>query len=534
MIQCQPRLSNLTTVSRPIRQILACVVGPALFAVLLSFSLVFPAQATAQQSPSDSAPNARALIDLVISRAFKLESSHLLFRAVELEAVGNDHHSKIEVERSGGRIIINFIYDKVALQNPAMLFPDLVLLSAITSINTKVTGSPLNFDPSLAAKFGDQSTLVFPKSRQRFLATWIEVFRNAQQGSATANLAMTWISLLAQKALAINSESEETLRSIGLGREKRAEAIRITQTTLERLAADAQGTDVALKRFTSSSPAGNQSALLDRLILNNDRAGVAKMFQDQLPWDFMEPTEKMVWTEWIGAIEKPDDKNTEILFRGIGVQNRVLSLEKGENTSWAFLSAGIQGSDGLAHLFQRSRDVIGNLFGEGSILSPTISLQLKRHAFASKDSNFISFTSDYMTAAGFIGNAIEPEHGKHQGLLGVRLDRRRTLPNFTSEMNEKEYLVPLLIFPDEVVFFEEATALTREQFKDRPFAENLLKRANAQSTAQLNFDSITDDGLLNDKFERDSVDALVSLFSRSSTTQRSHLNMKCMDLFSGI
>ncbi len=59
-----------------------------------------------------------------------------------------------------------------------------------------------------------------------------------------------------------------------------------------------------------------QTEKLNHLIARNDRAGVAKLLEDYLPWPLMEPTEKKAWSTWIESIRNPDPSNKELIFRG--------------------------------------------------------------------------------------------------------------------------------------------------------------------------------------------------------------------------
>ena len=75
-------------------------------------------------------------------------------------------------------------------------------------------------------------------------------------------------------------------------------------------------------------------------------------------------------------------------------------------------------------------------------ISPKVTSMMINHARDPVGSAFLSFTTKASTAFGFAGRET----------LAVRVDRRRVLPNIQSGLkHEMEMLVPLLIFPDEVI-----------------------------------------------------------------------------------
>ncbi|WP_413558264.1 hypothetical protein [Bdellovibrio sp. HCB209] len=207
-----------------------------------------------------------------------------------------------------------------------------------------------------------------------------------------------------------------------------------------------------------------QEQKLNDLILRNDRKGVARMLEAYMPWEMMEPFEKATWKGWIEAIEFPDMKNSEVMVRGVDYStDKVQRLRMADGSErLGFFSTVLTKNQGSYTRRLRSLSTNRVKNGETSFHATTLlTTQLSRHAGDPRASSFVSFTSAPEVAIGFVGRA--QEQGKSGGgILAVRVDKRRMLPNMMSSYQQEiERLVPLIIFPDEVIAYRESAGITK-------------------------------------------------------------------------
>lgn len=496
--------------------------------LLFSIVLLLGHQQSIAEMPPASSERSKVTLDLVndvITRANKIRLQGVSFQLNERKFFPNNQHSVIEVAASENQVKILFSFDKASLEKPELLFHNLIFLSAITSVGVPGTDSLLQFDPSLAKKLGTLSAFIFPKSGFRFVSNWIETLQNAQLGSLRAKWAVASIAQFALEHLIMLPTLDFKLSKMGLTKEKFDEILRSSKSQQSLLATQVKSLEENNERSLArrrSLEDKNQAAILSELIMKNDRKGVAHLFRTNLPWEMMEPTEKQNWLKWIDAIENPDSRNTTILFRGFGIKNKTFKRE----SSWAFIASSMNDFGTIVDLFQRSRSS-GNAFKDLGVETSTISLQAKRHAFSSMHGSlFLSFSLDYMLAASFAGTETELPKDAHQGLLGVRIDQRRLVVNFTSEMNEKEYLVPLIVFPDEVLFVKEVTYDNRHQLKDPEVIKGVIAEIK-KSGADLGINMITDEVYMSDRFQADVDKTILSLFGKSANRQKFGNTVSC-------
>jgi hypothetical protein len=203
-----------------------------------------------------------------------------------------------------------------------------------------------------------------------------------------------------------------------------------------------------------------ESEKLNDLVKRNDRAGVARLLETFVPFDLMEPVEKRLWQDWIEAIRHPDASQSVILYRGIDPQDKPQKVldAKGEVTGYGFFSTVLSKNQGnytrRLRSLVRSRQILGALgtahFGNAAKpptaleSAPGLTMMMNNHAVAPIGSPFMSMTTSLNVARHF---------GK-EGVVVARVDRRRLLVNHVGIGFEKEILLPLILFPDEVLRFE--------------------------------------------------------------------------------
>jgi hypothetical protein len=204
---------------------------------------------------------------------------------------------------------------------------------------------------------------------------------------------------------------------------------------------------------------------LNDLVKANDRAGVARLLETYLSLETMEPFERGLWQEWIESIRNPDLANRRLLFRGIDKDDPVQKVfdQKGKETGYGFFSTLLTKNQGnytrrlrsFATMRMKFANPINLQLASGASLpeiSPLISTPkvaeiIFNHSKDPKGSPFMSFTLSPSVAYSWA------ESGG--GYLVAQIDARRALPNVISLFkHEVEMLVPMIVFPDEVVHYE--------------------------------------------------------------------------------
>ena len=217
----------------------------------------------------------------------------------------------------------------------------------------------------------------------------------------------------------------------------------------------------------------NQEKKLNDLIIANDRSGVRKMLEAYLPWEVMQPFEKESWKTWLEAIEHPNWNDSIVSYRGLDYRTDKLQRTKDGNIGlmWTVLTKNQGSYTRRLRSLTTNRLVNGKAFGmDGAQMTA----QFSNHSRKPQASSFLSFTPFIETANEFVS--------KHGGMIAVRVDSRRMISNITSRYNEAEYLVPLIIFPDEVLHFTEGYP-DREKLQEqlRDILENKLKLGSLEN-----------------------------------------------------
>ncbi len=201
---------------------------------------------------------------------------------------------------------------------------------------------------------------------------------------------------------------------------------------------------------------------LNDLILNNDRKGVRQLLEAYLPWTVMEPVEANTWKTWLEAIENPDWSKTTVAFRGVKYDtDKIQRRQTPQGEVYGFMSTVLTKNQGnytrrlrsLATNREKNGD-FGSKIRKEKIQTVKITDQMATHATDPVASNFLSFTYDLGIANSFNGGVRGTQ--PLGGILVVKMDSRRLVPNLTTAFTfEMELLAPLIIFPDEVVIYEE-------------------------------------------------------------------------------
>lgn len=230
---------------------------------------------------------------------------------------------------------------------------------------------------------------------------------------------------------------------------------------------------------------------LNDLIVRNDRQGVRRLIETYLPWPLMEPVEVKTWKNWLDAIEFPRTDKTTVAFRGVDYQTDFIQkLETPEGTKIGFMSTLLTKNQGS--YTRRLRSLATKRSQNGDDDSPAlkktgahykIADQMSLHSIDPVGSVFLSFTPSPAVAHGFIGetkflpaDSLNAKPVPGGGLLAVRMDSRRLIPNLPSRhLAEYEYLTPLVVFPDEIVKYEEFADYKADNQLER-FVEDVSRK----------------------------------------------------------
>jgi len=193
-----------------------------------------------------------------------------------------------------------------------------------------------------------------------------------------------------------------------------------------------------------------QDLKLDDYIATNNRKKVAELIDAYMPWETMEPTEIAAWTRWIDAIEKPSTNESDysVTFRGVA-SDLVRETDDGGHFLMAKMLTKNQGSytrrlRSLKTFFKKK--LSPKVYGDMPVEVQTLAGIFKGHSHEPMGSPFLS-TSVYDVAENFQGNPSK--------MAAIKIDQRRNLINLVSDYHELEQMVPLIVFPDEILHMGE-------------------------------------------------------------------------------
>ena len=198
-----------------------------------------------------------------------------------------------------------------------------------------------------------------------------------------------------------------------------------------------------------------QEKKFNDLVMANDRAGARQMLEKYLPWILMEPSEQNAWKAWLDAMENPDLSKRQLVFRGmdgypvlrikgsekVGVFSSVLAMNQGNYTRRLRSLTTLRERFGIQENWSASEVEGAPKFPKDQ---PSLIDQMKNHASVPQGSPFISVSD----------NTIASRFGSSER-MALLVDERRLVPNALAfGYGEIERLIPLVIFPDEVVHYQ--------------------------------------------------------------------------------
>jgi hypothetical protein len=293
------------------------------------------------------------------------------------------------------------------------------------------------------------------------------------------------------------------------------------------------------------------------LVAKNDRKGVASLLKKYLPWEQIPPFEKQYWENYLSIMVNPLPHEQRILvYRGVSDDVVQLASEDGVKLSKEealkegkvfFMSTMLTKNQGTWNRRLRSLTAMYEKFiatddnrSSEYAKSARIVTMFTKHSREPQGSPFLSLTPKFSVAQMFGGKRMS----------AYTLDPRLISFNFTSRFkNEVEFLLPLIVFPDEVTGFYDQSVhpdlqnseelmqkLTEEKMirkfgktKGQEINQKILKNTKEYFDVALNRYKAGNQGLPN------GADPGAKLFSEmfeKSKTVKKYNSNSCIDLIS--
>lgn len=209
-----------------------------------------------------------------------------------------------------------------------------------------------------------------------------------------------------------------------------------------------------------------QDLKLDDYIAAGNRKKVAELVEAYMPWENMEPTEIAAWQRWIKAIEKPstNPNDYELTFRGVAGD-----LVRESNDGGHFLMAKLltknQGSytrrlRSLKTYFGKRLDDLAE--SEIPVEFQSLAAVFKAHSHEPAGSPYLS--SSVLSVASSFASEGYGDAGK---IAAIKIDKNRSLMNLVSSWREMEGMIPLIIFPDEIIELGDFSQVNSDEFIER-------------------------------------------------------------------
>jgi hypothetical protein len=302
---------------------------------------------------------------------------------------------------------------------------------------------------------------------------WAETVANAKSGSTSATRKLAAMELEAAMGAKdfikqpnitklMGGESSELIDQYLASRQKHAEEIYKTATKDEKadLVIKNKAWEEQKKAFAALE---SQEDKLNDMIARNDRKGVKKLLETYLPWPLMEPTEQKMWREWLDAIENPNPKNADLFFRGMDGE----TILRNANGDPYLMSTVLTKNQGNYTRRLRSLGTMRERFGSNHInnkftspikgykSNPALTVMMLNHMDTPVGSPFLSVSDD----------RVAQRFGESKK-AAILIDRRRLLSNSQAYNLPDEYerLIPLIVFPDEVVHLEVAPKIDANNY----------------------------------------------------------------------
>lgn len=427
-----------------------------------------------------------------------------------VDSLPNGRKAQIDVDFTDIAMILRLKIVKSSADQPLDYARQLLTMSAIAKDYIQ---SRSNSQNQMSALQQELIRLIY-SDRKSSAQIYAELLVNANEGSLPSQERLMQLEVALMKNFVLSGEAMDLLSSHlkesnsvfeqTLRRHFSDEVARLESTELPELTRkateDLRRRQKTLDRWRQETRAleayENQELKLNDLIVRNDRAGVKKMLEAYLPWAVMEPTEARAWKMWLDAIVSPDPSKQTVAFRGVDFRTDFVQQLLDPSTGQirhGFMSTMLTQNQGS--YTRRLRSLSTKRIQNGDVTlrkspkenpSVRITEQMHSHAQNPQGSIFISFTYDPYIAKNFIGKPMERTFKGEKtvvpggGLLAVKMDARRLVPNLSSMYaNEVELLAPLIIFPDEIIEYKE---MSKDDVNIKDFIRRVEDRTGLKFT----------------------------------------------------
>ena len=438
--------------------------------IIMSFllAILFLISSCADLSLDRTPANIASITDEDIARVFEFEKSDIvgqenyaekLLQFVESTQLFKGTYS------SGNEIIIEFIEDSSLPSNIAY-YPEFSVKDNKYTISI-LRSKEAPFDQAATAELRD--FLLKMKNEKFFMSHFaaFEMYYNAQAKDPSALYNFAKIREFIQpESSAFSKENHASVIAEIEHRSKQWTERKTVYEAMEKNAIKIQKTkDVERRTIIDALDKVSDDQQFKTLVANNDRSGVAKLVRQYLPWEQMEPFEKKYWENYLNIVENPLPIEQRILvYRGVAddvvytANEASVAIEKEEALKSGkvfFMSTLMTKNQGTWNRRLRSLTAMNEKFiatnsaGESEFTkSARIVTMFVKHSMDPKGSPFLSLTPKFSVARQFGTNKMS----------AYLLDPRVISFNFASRFkSEIEFLIPLTVFPDEVVGFYDAS-----------------------------------------------------------------------------
>ncbi len=188
---------------------------------------------------------------------------------------------------------------------------------------------------------------------------------------------------------------------------------------------------------------------LDDYIAQGNRKKVVELINTFMPWEDMEPTEVAAWQKWLKVMEKPttNKKNKVLMFRGLEGDLVREGANEGEFFLMAKLLTKNQGNytRRLRSLKTYRTKMVKKIGVQVNTGIPSLASIMQAHSHEPNGSPYLS-ASDFSTASSFS----DGDRGGYS-MAAIFMDKDRFMTNAISDYGEMERMLPLIVFPDEIV-----------------------------------------------------------------------------------
>ncbi|TNE99072.1 MAG: hypothetical protein EP326_08730 [Deltaproteobacteria bacterium] len=299
---------------------------------------------------------------------------------------------------------------------------------------------------------------------------WAEITLNAQYGSKRSAMLLAEAEVDAMEKVRYDildveegSQVDEYIKARKAQGEKLVKSVKKEVTAENKMRKTITNRYKALLKQLEDSP-----KKLDDYIAAGDRVNARKLIDSFMPWEEMEPTEVALWTRWLDAMEHPATQSSKktLVFRGLADD-----LVRESNDGGHFLMSKLL-TKNQGNYTRRLRSLktyhgkLGKMArGEVPLKVDSYTAMMKGHSHDPVASPFLS-----TSVADVADNFADEWSGSGDNIkkiAAIHIDKRRIMTNLVSDYREAERLIPLIVFPDEIVHIEQATESYDSNFMNK-------------------------------------------------------------------